>query len=96
MFKKIIAFLCALVMLPICFASCKKKPSETKEIVTSDLSNYTVVYGKNCDSSIVKKANVFAPISNACRPIASNPLELDKWQPILNILPSIAKAPLQI
>ena len=43
MFKKIIAFLCALVMLPICFASCKKKPSETKEIVTSDLSNYTVV-----------------------------------------------------
>ena len=62
MIKKIIAFLCALVMLLICFVSCKKeKPSVANgEILTSDLSNYTIVYGRNCGSSVANRANVLA------------------------------------
>ena len=60
MVKKIIALLCALSALLLCFVSCNngKKPSE--EIVTSDLAEYTIVYSKDCDSSVSKKANVLA------------------------------------
>lgn len=70
MFKKIIAFLCAIVMLLLCFVSCKNKPGKTDEsneitaqsgeILISDLANYTIVYGKSCSESVAKKANVLA------------------------------------
>lgn len=59
MIKKMIAFLCVLAALLLCFVSCNNKtPGE--EIVTSDLADYTIVYSKNCDSGISKKANVLA------------------------------------
>lgn len=67
MLKKKIAFLCALVMLLLCFVSCnnQKKPDENGEILVSDLANYTIIYSKNCDTGIAKKANVLATKLNA-------------------------------
>ena len=70
MFKKIIAFLCVVVMLLPCVVSCKKKLGDTDEskeataksgeILISDLENYTIVYSKSCSESVAKKANVLA------------------------------------
>lgn len=65
MIKKIIAFLCALVMALSCFVSCKEKKSDTpveseETVSVSELASYTIVYGKNCGSSVAKKANVLA------------------------------------
>ena len=58
--KKIIAFLCALVMLLLCFASCNQKGDPSEQIRTSELSEYTIVYSKNCSASVARKANVLA------------------------------------
>ena len=67
MFKKIISFLCALVMLSLCFVSCNSKTNkggeitaESGEILTSDLASYTIVYGKSCSMSVAKKVNELA------------------------------------
>ena len=71
MMKRMIAFLCAIVMLLLCFASCDEMliedPDESSKKTTEETGDtpgneesYTVVYGKDCGSKVAKRANVLA------------------------------------
>ena len=59
MIKKIIALICAVIMLCACLTSCKKDKETTDissdEIFTSDLENYTVVYSSDCGKDVKTK-----------------------------------------